>query len=118
MAEHTPHTPTPWKTIAPKKAGGALGDYGDVGIDAGGIAIGEMWEHCPARNNPAGYLQNAAANAAFIVRAVNSFEAMREALVRIMALAVADDLPERSSEWLESVADARAALSLAQPEGK
>lgn len=94
-------TPGPWSTIAPKKAGGTLGDYGDVGIDANGVAIAEAWQHCPMRGEPDGTLVNSAANGAYIAAA------NPEAITTLAQAYLSLSRPQAGlTEWLEWNEDA------------
>lgn len=77
------HTPGPWSVHVPKLAGGSLGDYGDRGIRAGAMTIGEVWEHCPSSTNPVGIRVDADANARLICAAPTLLNACRLALTRM-----------------------------------
>ncbi len=105
MAEHTPHTPTPWELVMDNKR------Y--PGIDGGDnytvIIFGNEHEECGVRGVTH---EQAIANAAFIVRAANSHDALVKALADAL-----EEIGKRRPNG-EVVKRCRTALSLAQPEGK
>ncbi len=104
MAEHTPHTPTPWK----------LGRFGSIAggplhEKTNGMTQSQIVSCTTGENMTA---EERDANAAFIVRAVNSFEALVQALADLVRAASTDRVSKAHIKAGE------AALSLAQPEGK
>jgi hypothetical protein len=71
----TRHTPTPWETSYRERSNGS---YGQDIYDSNGATIATCeWYSVPT---PTGFVTNRTANAEFIVRAVNSHQALVEAL--------------------------------------
>ncbi len=100
MAEHTPHTPTPWLYCHQDKRG----DLATVCYVA---------DFCVTADTPSYEFHGTPEqDAAFIVRAVNSHDALVDILTELLGADGHDAFEEAFWER------ARAALSLAQPEGK
>jgi hypothetical protein len=77
----TRHTPTPWETSYRERSNGS---YGQDIYDSNGATIATCaWYSVPT---PTGFVTNRTANAEFIVRAVNSHQALVEALRDILEM--------------------------------
>lgn len=115
MTDLSQATPRPWEALSPDETDMFVPI---IGSNLGGLVGGAMlW---PTEVDASDF-DRAKANAALIVRAVNSFEAMREALARL--LAYAEEMHRAANpEWSGEVFEdsdfglARRALALANGE--
>lgn len=99
------HTPTPWKVRQDDQQLLITGDYETI------IARLDIWKNEGKKQMEA--------NAAFVVRAVNSHEALIESIQGLLAI-IKDDLPQLGNDLLEAE-DAiikKAENTIAQAEGE
>ena len=96
------HTPTPWTHQTPK-FGESITIITDMCTPLGHIYVKDTSKRA---------YEEANANAAFIVQAVNSYQAMREALQKLLTTTELN-LDELEQETQEALAQAKAALALA-----
>lgn len=99
------HTPTPWKVRQDDQQLLITGDYETI------IARLDIWKNEGKKQMEA--------NAAFVIRAVNSHEALIESIQGLLAI-IKDDLPQLGNDLLEAE-DAiikKAENTIAQAEGE
>lgn len=111
------HTPTPWEAQpidADKSAGGDIGAACIVGSNLGGLVAAALpW---PTEID-SGDFSRVKANAAFVVRAINSHEpmlkALKEARAMLQVVSLDDADEDYSASWNKGVAEIDAAIAAA-----